>query len=77
MVSNVPGVYDSGGVLRGEGGIKATARDEVVFGPELSEKLLRPETPQRFRAAAEALDGWLSVGGGVDFSARDEPAEPV
>lgn len=31
-------VYDSGGILKGVGGIKATARDELILGPELTQK---------------------------------------
>jgi chromosome segregation ATPase len=36
------GVYDSGGVLHGVGGIKATARDEMVLPPDITERLLTP-----------------------------------
>lgn len=35
-------VYDSGGILRGTGGIKATARDELVLPPDITERLLSP-----------------------------------
>lgn len=34
--------YDSGGVLHGVGGIKATARDEMVLPPDITERLLTP-----------------------------------
>lgn len=36
------GLYDSGGVLHGLGGIKATARDEMVLPPDITERLLTP-----------------------------------
>lgn len=35
-------VYDSGGILHGTGGIKATARDELVLPPDITERLLSP-----------------------------------
>ena len=34
--------YDSGGVLHGIGGIKATSRDEMVLPPDLTERILSP-----------------------------------
>jgi hypothetical protein len=36
------GVYDSGGLLHGVGGIKATARDEMVLPPDITSRLLSP-----------------------------------
>lgn len=36
------GIYDEGGVLHGVGGIKATARDEMVLPPDITERILRP-----------------------------------
>ena len=36
------GVYDSGGLLHGVGGIKATARDEMVLPPDITNRLLSP-----------------------------------
>ena len=47
--------YDRGGVLRGYGGIKATGRPEVVLDPDLTEKILRPNSEAQFRAFADAL----------------------
>ena len=40
--------YDSGGVLQGLGGIKATADDEVVLPPNLASKILEPSSNQQF-----------------------------
>lgn len=41
--------YDSGGVLKGLGGIKATADDEMVLPPDITEKMLRPSANGVFR----------------------------
>lgn len=49
------GLYDSGGVLDGIGGIKATTKDETIFGPELSSKLLSPQKSKEFLNSATAL----------------------
>lgn len=49
------GLYDSGGVLEGTGGIKATVKDETVFGPELTSKLLSPQKSKEFLNSATAL----------------------
>lgn len=49
------GLYDSGGVLDGVGGIKATTKDETVFGPDLSSKLLSPQKSKEFLNSATAL----------------------
>lgn len=49
------GLYDSGGILEGMGGIKATSKDETVFGPELSSKLLSPQKSKEFLNSATAL----------------------
>ena len=50
----LPG-YDSGGVLRGMGGVKATSEDEIVLGPALSAKILTPTPNAQFDAFARAL----------------------
>lgn len=52
-------VYDSGGILRGIGGIKATTDDETVFGPDLSSKILSPQKSKEFLASANALTKML------------------
>lgn len=36
------GLYDSGGILKGLGGIKATAEDEMVLPPDVTKKMLSP-----------------------------------
>lgn len=50
----LPG-YDSGGVLRGMGGVKATNEDEIILGPALSAKILTPTPNAQFDAFARAL----------------------
>lgn len=50
----LPG-YDSGGVLRGMGGVKATSEDEIILGPALSAKILTPTPNAQFDAFARAL----------------------
>lgn len=47
--------YDSGGVLQGMGGIKATSRDEIVLGPDLTSKILSPVSNERFNAFTKDL----------------------
>ena len=46
--------YDSGGVLHGLGGIKATVDDEMVLPPDVTRKLLMPSSDSR---AVEAIAG--------------------
>ncbi len=41
--------YDSGGVLHGLGGIKATVDDEMVLPPDVTRKLLMPSSDSRAR----------------------------
>lgn len=41
--------YDSGGVLHGLGGIKATVDDEMVLPPDVTRKLLTPSSDSRAR----------------------------
>ena len=48
--------YDSGGILRGSGGIKATEHDEMVLPPETTEKLLRAEQSGDFDALLSHLN---------------------
>lgn len=50
--------YDSGGVLKGLGGIKATNRDEIVIPPFLAEKMLEPNADSTFQKRMGEL-GWL------------------
>lgn len=46
--------YDSGGVLHGLGGIKATVDDEMVLPPDVTRKLLAPSSDSR---ATEVIAG--------------------
>lgn len=50
--------YDSGGILRGLGGIKATSRDEIVIPPLLAERMLEPSADSTFQKRMSEL-GWL------------------
>ena len=50
--------YDSGGILRGLGGIKATSQDEIVIPPLLAEKMLEPSADSTFQKRMGEL-GWL------------------
>lgn len=50
--------YDSGGILRGVGGIKATSQDEIVIPPLLAEKMLEPSADSTFQKRMSEL-GWL------------------
>lgn len=50
--------YDSGGILRGLGGIKATSQDEIVIPPLLAEKMLEPSADSTFQKRMREL-GWL------------------
>lgn len=36
-------VYDKGGILRGLGGIKATASDEIVLPPDITRRMISPD----------------------------------
>ena len=47
--------YDSGGVLKGLGGIKATADDEMVLPPDITAKMLRPSANAAFQARMREL----------------------
>lgn len=47
--------YDSGGVLHGLGGIKATAKDEVVLDPEMASKILSPVSNAQFHSFVNDL----------------------
>lgn len=40
--------YDSGGVLRGLGGIKATNENEIVLPPDITKKILTPSSNEQF-----------------------------
>ena len=57
--------YDTGGVLNGLGGIKATTKDEVVFSPDISSMLLSPEKSREFLNSADALTKILDNSNGM------------
>lgn len=50
--------YDSGGILKGLGGIKTTSQDEIVIPPLLAEKMLEPSADSTFQKRMSEL-GWL------------------
>ena len=62
-------VYDKGGLLYGIGGIKATNRPEAILDPELTAKLLQPQSEAAFKAFTDAMhilfggDGRTPFGG--------------
>lgn len=49
-------LYDSGGILKGLGGIKATAADEMILPPEITRKMLEPTTDAVFKQRMEELN---------------------
>ena len=53
--------YDSGGVLKGLGGIKATADDEMVLPPDITEKMLKPSSEPVFRQRMEDMRYMLGM----------------
>lgn len=48
-------LYDKGGVLRGTGGIKGTSKPEIVLDPELTSKILTPNSETKFREFTKAM----------------------
>lgn len=58
--------YDSGGILRGVGGIKATTRDEAVLPPGLTAAMMAPNSSRVFRERLAQL-GYL-------FGSKDNSA---
>lgn len=55
--------FDSGGVLYGMGGIKATNRPEIVLPPTIAEKILNPSSNEQFKNFTKSL--------GILFGASD------
>ena len=47
--------FDSGGVLRGLGGIKATSADEVILPPDVTKKMLNPVSSKLFSQRLDEL----------------------
>ena len=48
-------VYDSGGILKGMGGIKATNRDEIVIPPDVTDFMLNPSADSVFKQRMSEL----------------------
>lgn len=48
-------IYDNGGILDGLGGIKATTEPETVLDPEITRKILSPDSSYRFETFAKSL----------------------
>ena len=48
-------LYDSGGILNGIGGIKATNRPEMVLPPNIAERLLTPTTNAQFERVIKSM----------------------
>ena len=53
--------YDSGGVLNGLGGIKATVDDEMVLPPDITAKMLKPSSEPVFRQRMEDMRYMLGM----------------
>ena len=58
--------YDSGGVLSGLGGIKATDKDETVFDEKISSMILSPKKSKEFLDSANALTKILENSSGLN-----------
>lgn len=58
LLNQAVGLYDSGGVLHGIGGIKATNSDEIVLPPNLASAMLHPSANSQFQARLAEL-GYL------------------
>ena len=59
--------YDSGGILHGIGGIKATGEDEAVLGPELTAAMLSPNSDAVFRKRVMELGYLYGAKGGYSI----------
>lgn len=64
VLKNAYKKYDSGGVLSGLGGIKATAEDEIVVPPEIARFMLKPSANQQFKQRMAEL-GYLYGSGSL------------
>ena len=60
-------LYDSGGILSGIGGIKATAMDEAILPPDITARLLKPIQPAAFEQRMNELR-YLYGASGSNFS---------
>lgn len=68
-------VYDSGGILRGVGGVKATRDDEMILPPKITSRLLAAEKDGAFDAllghlgiVTAAANGYAGFSGSVTTS---------
>ena len=59
--------YDSGGVLYGLGGIKATPQPEIVLPPDITKALLEPQNNRMFEARLNELAYLYGGRGGMDY----------
>lgn len=63
-------LYDSGGILHGLGGIKATQEDEIVLPPDVTKRLLNPDRSSLYATVLDTMrfftKGMGSVAGSVD-----------
>lgn len=59
-------LYDSGGILSGIGGIKATMRDEAILPPDITAKLLKPIQPAVYEQRLNELR-YLYGANGTNF----------
>lgn len=64
--------YDRGGVLKGMGGIKATDKDEIVLGPDLTAELLNPAAGKVFQQRVAELGYIYGERDNSVFSGRDK-----
>lgn len=62
-------LYDTGGILNGMGGIKATNKPEAVLDPELTRQILNPVSNSRFTEFAKSL--------GVIFNEQQTAKLPI
>ena len=60
-------LYDSGGILSGIGGIKATAMDEAILPPDITARLLKPIQPAMFEQRMNELR-YLYGANGLNFA---------
>ena len=61
VAGNDADTYDSGGVLHGIGGIKATAQDEMVLPPDITNALLSPVSNGLVSSRLNDIRMWLGM----------------
>jgi len=62
--------YDSGGILKGLGGIKATKEDEMVLPPELTKAMLNPKADSIFKDRVNELNMLYGAGATQDMKKK-------